>query len=523
MAEIKVADLVAEIKLRDEKFKREIDGLRRNVDRNTDRMVSDFKKVSRKGLISFKRLAAGAAAALGGILAFVAARGLFRGFQKIIGLASDTTESMNKVKEVFGKSADSVVKFSEKAAVSLGASREQALAMTGSIGNLLTAMGATEEVAAGMSTKIVQLGADLGSFNNVGTEEALIAIRAALIGETEPMRRFGSNVSAARVQALALAKGIDKATLETNEFMKSQLRLEIIFKDTQKAQGDFARTSNDFANLMKTLTSLFSDAGSKLGTALIPKITELARVTKAFVTSSKFNAFLDGLTIKFGLLADVIGRAVKGLVAWVTVGSSQDKLLAQFELTEKRIVIIKKRIDELEAGNLFQDMANAPAIAQMKTVLHGLEKDLERIRKQFFVGPPLPPAGVKPEPGKSRGSAKDEPGTGTAKAKRDAPTFKTSLGELEKTLKRLQDEADKADQAIADSLDEAADAAGRLDDRLKGVAEQLGAAINSGEDFIKVLVRIGFQQLALQFAGPVGIAASFLSAVFAGGGGGRVG
>lgn len=119
-AEIKVADLVAEIKFRDEKFKRELSSLRRTVDKRTDQMVGEFKKVERKGLVSFKRLAVGAASALGGILAFVAARGLFRGFKTIVNLASDTTESMNKVKEVFGKAAVSVIKFSEDAAISLG-------------------------------------------------------------------------------------------------------------------------------------------------------------------------------------------------------------------------------------------------------------------------------------------------------------------------------------------------------------------------------------------------------------------
>jgi len=89
-------------------------------------------------------------------------------------------------------------------------------------------------------------------------------------------------------------------------------------------------------------------------------------------------------------------------------------------------------------------------------------------------------------------------------------------------LKRLQDEADKTDQALSDSLDEAADAAKKLDDELKNVAGQLGAAIRSGEDFLKVLVRIALQKLALQFTGPVGIVAAFASELFNKGGGGVV-
>ncbi len=390
---IKIAELVAEARLDNQKFKSEMSDLRRDVDRRTDQMVREFKKVERRGSASFKRLGSAAKAALGGILAFVAARGIFRGFQKIVKLASDTTESMNKVKEVFRTAAGPVIAFSSKAATALGASREQALAMTGSIGNLLTAMGATEEVAAGMSTKIVQLGADLGSFNNVGTEEALTAIRAALIGETEPMRRFGSNVSAARVQALALAKGIDKATLETNEFMKSQLRLEIIFKDTQKAQGDFARTSNDFANLMKTLGGLFNDAGAKLGTALIPMVTKFAKTIKDFMTSQKFEVFIGNLATKFGVLADAISASVGLLVQWInTTGKSESALLAELDVLEKR----KKAIEALIAETPENIFFNTNRVQQFKAILVDIEQQMKKVRKQFPTGPPTPPKQPKP-------------------------------------------------------------------------------------------------------------------------------
>ena len=39
---IKIADLSAEIKLRDERFESELRNIRRSVDRKTDQMVRDF-------------------------------------------------------------------------------------------------------------------------------------------------------------------------------------------------------------------------------------------------------------------------------------------------------------------------------------------------------------------------------------------------------------------------------------------------------------------------------------------------
>lgn len=527
MAEIKVADLIAEIKLRDEKFKRELNAIKQSVDKRVNQMVDEFKKVERKGLFSFRKLAAGAAKALGGIFAFVAARGLFRGFKTMITLASDTTESMNKVKEVFGKSAVSVIKFSENAATALGATKESALAMTGEVGNLLVAMGSTEEAAAKMSTDVLQLAADLGSFNNVPTTQALNAIRAALIGETEPMRRFGSNVSAARVEALALSKGIDKTTLATNEMMKAQLRLEIIFKDTGKAQGDFARTSNDFANLMKTLGALLSDAAARLGAALIPKLTKFARVIKNIVTSSKFDVFIGAVAKAFGGVADAAAGATKAIVNFVSTAT--EKRIKNLQIA---IANTEEGLKQINAGDrgvinkflekFFPDKmaANrAKNIDFLKEKLAAMKAEL--IELQTIASG----AGATGIIGKiTGGGSADEPGSPTKvkKERRDPRSTKTSLDELNKTLKRLQDEADKTDQALTDSLEESADAAEKLNDELKGVAERLGTAIRSGEDFIKVLIRIGLQKLALSLAGPLGIAVSFASGFFAQGGGGRM-
>lgn len=541
MAEIKVADLVAEIKFRDEKFKREMSSLRRTVDKRTDQMVNEFKKVERKGLISFKRLATGAASALGGILAFVAARGLFRGFVKIVNLASDTTESMNKVKEVFGKAAGSVIKFSQTAAVALGATKEEALAMTGEVGNLLVAMGSTEEAAAKMSTDILQLAADLGSFNNVPTTQALNAIRAALIGETEPMRRFGSNVSAARVEALALSRGIKKTTLATNEMMKAQLRLEIIFKDTKKAQGDFARTSNDFANLMKTLTSLFSDAAAELGTALIPKITELAREVKTFVTGTKFEKLVDNLAIGFGVLADKIGGAVKQLFEWITVTGRQTvkERIVELQTMRSELVLLRTALEkgttsEKEAG--FTLAIVTAGVRETSRELKELTRQLTEGKVKFddFIN-----ASGKPILTPKKGTRKIEPESGISRFQEEHDAFiavpivpffdnvsKTALEEEANEIEKFLESQlflDVGFDKTIDDLDEAADAAERLDKRLKGVAAQLGASIRSGEDFLKVLIRIALQQLALEFTGPVGIAAAFASSLFKQGGGGVVG
>lgn len=61
----------------------------------------------------------------------------------------------------------------------------------GTYGNLFTSMGMGQGESAQLSMRLVELAQDLSSFNNVPTDQALVALRAALVGEYEPMRALG--------------------------------------------------------------------------------------------------------------------------------------------------------------------------------------------------------------------------------------------------------------------------------------------------------------------------------------------
>jgi hypothetical protein len=170
-----------------------------------------------------------------------------------ISAASDLQESMSKVKVVFGDSADEIISWSRTSVNAMGMSQQAALEAAGTFGNLFDSLGLAEKASVDMSTGIVQLAADLASFNNVGTEETLLALRSGLLGEAEPMRKFGSALSAARVEAYALAQGIVKNKSALTEAQKVQIRYKLMVEDTKNAQGDFARSSNNAAAQQKKL------------------------------------------------------------------------------------------------------------------------------------------------------------------------------------------------------------------------------------------------------------------------------
>jgi hypothetical protein len=183
--------------------------------------------------------------------------------------ASDLAEAQSKVGVVFQDSSDEISKFAKTASDKMGMTETAALGAAGTIGNLLSALKLTTAETTSMSKGVVQLAADLGSFNNVGTEEVLAAIQSGLLGEAEPMRRFGSNLSAARVEAYALANGLAATKSAITDAVKVQARYALIMEDTVLAQGDFARTADGFANKQKRISARFQELTVKGGQFLM--------------------------------------------------------------------------------------------------------------------------------------------------------------------------------------------------------------------------------------------------------------
>jgi hypothetical protein len=199
--------------------------------------------------------------------------------KKFVDAASNLEESMSKVNVVFGDSAKGVQDFAKKSAASLGISQASALEAAGTYGNLLKAFGLTNEQATDMSTSMVTLAADLASFNNTSIDDALLALRSGLSGETEPLKRFGVAINDVRLKEQALAMGLIKTTTGTLPIaIKTQAAYALIMKDTALAQGDFERTSDGVANKQRIISAQFADVTAQIGTALLPAFSSLLGV-----------------------------------------------------------------------------------------------------------------------------------------------------------------------------------------------------------------------------------------------------
>mgnify|MGYP003631573075 CR=1 FL=1 len=190
--------------------------------------------------------------------------------------ASDFEESTSKVNVIFGRASKSVKDFAKDAAVSLGQSQQDVLNAAGTFGTFGKAAGLAGEDLSTFTTDFVTLSTDLASFNNTTPEEAVLAIGAALRGESEPLRRFGVLLNDATLKQEAMTLGIYDGKGALTAQQKVLAAQSAIYKQTGDAQGDFARTSDGLANSQRTLSAIMKNFQIQIGQQLLPAMTELA-------------------------------------------------------------------------------------------------------------------------------------------------------------------------------------------------------------------------------------------------------
>lgn len=187
-----------------------------------------------------------------------------------INLASDLQEVQNVVDVTFGDKAADIETWAKNAAGSFGLSELQAKKFNGTMGAMIKSMGLTDSAVYEMSTTLTGLAADFASFYNLEHQEAFDKIRAGISGETEPLKQLGINMSVANLEAYALSQGITKSYNAMSQAEQATLRYNYLLKAGADAQGDFARTSDSFANQLKIAKLNVTELASEFGDILLP-------------------------------------------------------------------------------------------------------------------------------------------------------------------------------------------------------------------------------------------------------------
>jgi len=294
--------VVLDFKLETQKANKQLKSLNDNV-----------KEVGKQ--VSVTRLAianAFGAAIVGSVKAVASA--LISVARNSIEAASGAEETASKFATIFSTLGTDGEAAAQQLADAYGLTLDASKEMISGTGDLLTALGYSQEAALKLSVQVQQLAVDLVSFKNFsgGAEGASLAITKALLGERDSLTSLGIKISEVDVQTQIATNNTKGLTFATDKQSKAQATLDLIMKSSANAIGDFARTSHSYANQSRILDNAVKDMSITFGTALLPAMTA---AKSAMVKLVKDNRDL----IKS--LADMAGGALKAIIdGFITFG-----------------------------------------------------------------------------------------------------------------------------------------------------------------------------------------------------------
>ena len=211
------------------------------------------------------------------------------------------TENMNLFTVSMGQYAKEAWEYANSVSEAMGIdvsdwARNQGVFMT-----LGKGFGVVEDRAYTMSQQLTQLGYDLSSFYNVSVEEAMQKLKSGFAGELEPLRNLGYDLSQAKLEAIRLSLGIDKAVSSMTQAEKAELRYYAIMTQVTDVHGDMARTLKDPANQIRVLQAQFRMAARSIGNLFIPALNAILPVATAVAKVIRF-------------VADVIAKLVGAVI-----------------------------------------------------------------------------------------------------------------------------------------------------------------------------------------------------------------
>lgn len=225
--------------------------------------------------------------------------------KKCLELGSDLAEVQNVVDVTFPHMTSQVDQFAKSAAMSFGLSETMAKKYTGTFGAMAKAFGFSEQAAYDMSATLTGLTGDVASFYNLSQDEAYTKLKSVFTGETESLKDLGVVMTQTALDSYALANGFGKTTSAMTEAEKVSLRYAFVQDQLSAAQGDFARTSDSWANQVRILQLQMESFMATIGQGLINLFTPIIKlinivIGKLMTLANAFKAFTELITGKSG-------------------------------------------------------------------------------------------------------------------------------------------------------------------------------------------------------------------------------
>ena len=373
---------------------------------------------------SFRRASSSANSAVGSmssslakigkmVVAAFSVRAIARFGKECVDLGSNLAEVQNVVDVTFRTMSGKVDQFAKSTAANFGLSETMAKKYTGLYGSMAEAFGFTEKEAYKMSTTLTGLAGDVASFYNIEQDLAYTKLKSVFSGETETLKDLGIVMTQNALDAYAMANGYGKLTKDMTEAEKVSLRFAFVQSQLANAQGDFARTSNSWANQIRLLKLNFDSLKASLGQAFIQALTPIVKFLNTLISRlqtaadafSRFMSQLFGTPLQSsaGAITENITDATSGVETLADTSNDAADAIGKSEKAAKKL---KKSLAGFDKLNVLQSTdtsgggggqssggaptgggATTPAIGgispKVPKQLEAINPIIDRIRKGF--------------------------------------------------------------------------------------------------------------------------------------------
>ena len=318
-----------------------------------------------RGILSFAR---GATSALANV-AGVSSIGFAGLIAASIAAASNVQEAQSKMRDVLGDQADDLEAWAKANARTYSASTNE-LRMFATDFAVQFKKITTVDRSVDIAKDLTQRALDLASFSNKSATDVAADFTSAINGSTETVEKYGVNLKAAAVESFILSSGLRANKKDITEADKRLARYNILLRDTKDAAGNAARTSGDFANVLKNFRGRVADNLAEIGSKLIPVATEiLQRITAGLENNQdaivaffgdiaqRVQDFIDDGGLQkiadlFGDIAEFAGVAAKGIDRVFNISEGEKQKERERREVENEILAIRgRRFDSLLERN----------------------------------------------------------------------------------------------------------------------------------------------------------------------------
>lgn len=214
---------------------------------------------------------------------------LVRLFSSVIGEAIEWDGIANRFGRAFGDQAGEVYAWIQRLNKEMGINVQQFMQYSSVFGTMLQGFGVNGEDAGKMALGYTELVYDIwAGYNDVykNFADAADAVKSAIAGEVEPIRRAGFTIVESTLEQTAANHGLEISLANATEAQKSYLRY-LTLVDQAHAQnlvGAYARELNTAEGLMRTFAQQVKSLAQAFGSLFLPILVKVMPWLQAFVT-----------------------------------------------------------------------------------------------------------------------------------------------------------------------------------------------------------------------------------------------